>query len=90
MFFFLFFLSKLTKLRFISGIRSECQTVWLQIRPEVLSGPDLGTNYSQTCVKRPLSKSPKVGFQDQLSGFLQPKGLQIAPRGAFCNTFDLH
>ena len=23
--------------------------------------------YSKTCVKRPLSKSPKIGFQDQLS-----------------------
>ena len=24
-------------------------------------------NYSKTCVKRPLSKRPKIGFQDQLS-----------------------
>ena len=24
-------------------------------------------NYSKTCVKRPLSKRPKNGFQDQLS-----------------------
>ena len=23
--------------------------------------------YSKTCVKRPLSKRPKIGFQDQLS-----------------------
>ena len=23
--------------------------------------------YSETCVKRPLSKRPKIGFQDQLS-----------------------
>ena len=25
------------------------------------------TEYSKTCVKRPLSKRPKIGFQDQLS-----------------------
>ena len=25
------------------------------------------TKYSKTCVKRPLSKRPKIGFQDQLS-----------------------
>ena len=25
------------------------------------------TLYSKTCVKRPLRKSPKLGFQDQLS-----------------------
>ena len=24
-------------------------------------------NYSKTCVKRPLSKRPKIGFQDQSS-----------------------
>ena len=24
-------------------------------------------NYSKTCVKRPLSKRPQIGFQDQLS-----------------------
>ena len=26
-----------------------------------------GLTYSRTCVKRPLSKRPKIGFQDQLS-----------------------
>ena len=26
-----------------------------------------GLNYSKTCVKMPLSKRPKIGFQDQLS-----------------------
>ena len=24
-------------------------------------------DYSKTCVKRPLSKRPQIGFQDQLS-----------------------
>ena len=47
--------------------------------------------YSETCVKRPLSKIPKIGFQDQLSlNAGQSKVLQNAPRGAFCNTCDLH
>ena len=29
--------------------------------------------YSKTCVKRPLSKIPKIGFQDQLSLNAGPK-----------------
>ena len=28
--------------------------------------PDLSARYSETCVKRPLSKRPKIGFQDEL------------------------
>ena len=39
--------------------------------------------YSKTCVKLPLSKGPKNGFQDQLS-------LNADQSGAFCNNFDLH
>ena len=27
----------------------------------------INLSYSKTCVKRPLSKRPKIGFQDQLS-----------------------
>ena len=27
----------------------------------------MGDRYSKTCVKRPLSKRPKISFQDQLS-----------------------
>ena len=38
--------------------------------------------YSKTCVKGPLSKRPKIGFQDRLS-------LNAGQKGAFCNTFDL-
>ena len=29
---------------FLSGIPSGCQTVWIQIRSDVLVGPDLGSN----------------------------------------------
>ena len=39
--------------------------------------------YSKTCVKRPLSKRPKIGFQDQLS-------LNAGQNIAFCNAFDIH
>ena len=46
--------------------------------------------YSKTYVKWPLSKRPKISFQDQV---LLNAGQSIAdnaPWGAFCNTFDLH
>ena len=46
--------------------------------------------YSKTCVKRLLSKRPKIGFQDYLSLNAGRKYLQNAPLGAFCNTSDLH
>ena len=39
--------------------------------------------YSKTCLKRSLKNNTNIGFQDQLS-------LNAGPRGAFCNTFDLH
>ena len=29
--------------------------------------PNIRSMYSKTCEKRPLSKRPKIGFQDQLS-----------------------
>ena len=29
--------------------------------------PQHAKKYSKTCIKRPLSKRPKIGFQDQLS-----------------------
>ena len=29
--------------------------------------PNVDKQYSKTCVKRPLSKRPKIGYQDQLS-----------------------
>ena len=32
-----------------------------------LRGSNIRSIYSKTCVKRPLSKRPKIGFQDQLS-----------------------
>ena len=39
--------------------------------------------YSKTCVKRPLSKRRKFGFQDQLLFNAGQKGLQNAPRETF-------
>ena len=41
-FFKLFFFSK-----HLSGIPSECQTVSIQIRPDIFFGPDLGPNCLQ-------------------------------------------
>ena len=35
-------------------------------------------------------RTPKIGFQYQLSLNAGQKYLQNAPKGAFCNTFDLH
>ena len=70
--------------KLISGIPSECQTVWIQIRPDKLSGliwvhflllslsadntsrQRVNQYYRKTCVKRPLSKRPKIGFRNQL------------------------
>ena len=33
--------------KFLSGVQSECQTVWTQIRPDFV-GPDLGQNCLQS------------------------------------------
>ena len=41
----------------LSVITSECQTVWIQIRPDILSGPDLGSN----CLQK-LSSDDKFTF----------------------------
>ena len=54
--------------------------------------------YSKTCVKRPLSKRPKIGFQDQYSLNAGQKYCRMLLLGqkyfrmlqVFCNTFDLH
>ena len=60
-----------------------------------MAEPILKNMYSKTCVRRPLSKRPKIGFQDQL--LLNAD--QLAPREhsailltftKLCNTFDLH
>ena len=45
--------------------------------------------YSKTCVKRPLSKRPKIGFQDQFH-LMQVKSIAECFKRTFCNTFDLH
>ena len=44
---------------------------------------------SKTCVKRPISKRSKIGFQDTIAKS-RSNVSQNAPRGTFCNTFDLH
>ena len=41
-----FFQNKLFA-KILSGIKSECQTVWTQIRPDDFVGPDLGPNRLQ-------------------------------------------
>ena len=44
---------------------------------------------SKTCVTGSLSKDRKLFFKTN-HRLMQVKVLQDAPRGAFCNTFDLH
>ena len=44
--------------------------------------------YSKTCVKQPLSKRPKIAFQEQLSLNAGQKYCRMLQ--TFCNTFDLH
>ena len=46
--------------------------------------------FSKTCVKRPLSKRQKIGFQDRLSLNAGQKYCRMLHRGAFCYTFGLH
>ena len=78
-------------------------TVVTELNHLMVPGTITVIQYSKTCVKQPLSKRPKIGFQDQLllnagqkyCRMLESiaecsKVLQNAPRGAFCNTFDLH
>ena len=45
--------------------------------------------YSKTCVKRPLSKRPKIGFQDQLSLYAGQKHCRMPKGGhsAILSTF---
>ena len=46
--------------KIISGIPSECQTVWTQIRPDVLSGSDLGPNCLQKLADNSKPSSAKI------------------------------
>ena len=51
-----------------------------------------GAKYSKTCVKRPLSKRPKIGFLDQLSlnaGQTYCRMLQVE-HSAILSTFIKH
>ena len=44
--------------------------------------------YSKTCLKRPLKKKTKMGFQDRLWLNAGQKYFRMLQRGAFCNTFN--
>ena len=46
--------------------------------------------YSKTCVKWPISKRSKNWFLRPIIPYCRSKVLQNAPKGAFCNTFNLH
>ena len=46
---------------------SQCNLVHVHSGPVAVFLFARFSKYSKTCVKRPLSKSPKTGFQDQLS-----------------------
>ena len=50
----------------LKGFLKKTVSLVLHYFLEVMSGFSR-TSYSKTCVKRPLSKRPKIGFQDQLS-----------------------
>ena len=65
----------------------------IKILPPKMRKLILEIKYSKTCVKRPLSKRLKIGFQDQLSlnaGQKYCRMLQAFSKGAFCNTLNLH
>ena len=53
------------------------------------SSEKLDQIYSKTCVKRPLSKRPKIVFKTNYR-FMQVKSIAECPKVTFCNTFDLH
>ena len=46
-------------------------------------------SYNKTCLKQPLKRTPKIGFQYPLSLYAGQKYCRILLWGAFCNTFDL-
>ena len=46
--------------------------------------------YSKTCVKRPLSKRPKIGFQDQLLLNAGQKYCRMLQGEHYAFFFDLH
>ena len=43
--------------------------------------------YSISCVKRPLSKRPKIGFQNQLNRLMQVKSIAECSHSAILSTF---
>ena len=65
----------LTSLGTATYSRCNARDTWIRIIPKLVSSMwgkgDIATTivvqYSKTCVKRPLSNSPEIGFRDQLS-----------------------
>ena len=53
-----------------------------------LQNVHVGCQYSKTCLKQPLKKD-KTKILKTNGSLMRSKGLQNAPLGAFCNTFDL-
>ena len=55
---------------------------WIYWEPKVHTVKPMSNGHSQ--------KDQKLGFKAQVSLNAGQKKLQNAPRGAFCNNFDLH
>ena len=58
----MFFFQNHFFLKISSGIPSVCQIVWIQIRPDFMSGPDLGPNCLQKLSAAGLKISEKGHF----------------------------
>ena len=65
---------------------------WYHVAQNQLMGrePIYKMLFSKTCVKRPLSKRQKIGFQDQLPLNADQNYCRMLQGRAFCNTFELH
>ena len=60
--------------------------IWL-----LVDDTDIYSEYSKTCVKRPLKKKiDKIKVLMTTGSLIKVKVLQNAPFGAFFNTFDLY
>ena len=55
-----------------------------------VSSSFISSQYSKTCLKLPLKRRSKTGFQDPLSLNAGEKYCRMLQDGAFCNTLDLH
>ena len=67
----------------ISGIPSECQTTWVQVRPEVMYvGPDLDPNCLQNC-----SADDKSGTKVAYTAGTIMAQISLHPRVVWSFTF---